>query len=107
MVESLGIAGLVSLIESQAIPLLGAWLVSELLGISKKTKFNGIFQLLFGLLKTVGKELGEQQQKSEPEPQPQTPVVDAAVLSQMVADAVAKAQPKPATKKPAARRATK
>ena len=86
MIETLSIAGIVSLIESQAIPLLGAWLASELIGASKKTKYNGIFQLLVGLLKTLGRELNEP-------PAPPAPV-DPAVISQMVAEAVKQQTPK-------------
>lgn len=57
MLESAVVVALMEIVEVHALPIVGAWLASELLGVSKKTKYNGIFHLAFGLLRAVGKEL--------------------------------------------------
>lgn len=57
MFEGFTVLAIVELLEAHAIPILGAWLGSELMGVSKKTKYNGIFHLGFGLIKAVGKEI--------------------------------------------------
>ena len=63
-----------SFVETSAIPVLGAWLASEMMGVSKKTKYNGIFHLAFGLLKAVGKELREKD-TTQDQTQSQIPLV--------------------------------
>ena len=57
MLESAVVIALMEVVEAHALPVVGAWLASELLGVSKKTKYNGIIHLAFGLLRAVGKEL--------------------------------------------------
>lgn len=68
-----------SFIETSAMPVLGAWLASELMGVSKKTKYNGIFHLAFGLVKAVGKELAKKDTQQPQSALPQVSQVQSAL----------------------------
>ena len=78
-----------SFIETSAMPVLGAWLASELMGVSKKTKYNGIFHLAFGLVKAVGKELAKKDTK-----QPQSALTQVSKV-QSALNQIDQAQSKP------------
>ena len=67
MLEALLIPTILEATEAVAIPALGAWVASEVIGGSK-SKHNSLTGLLLGLLKAVGKELTEQEEKTPPAP---------------------------------------
>ena len=62
MLEALSIPAVVGMLESGALPALSAFIASELIGLSKKTKSNSVLQLLFRVVKAVAKELAAKEE---------------------------------------------
>lgn len=59
-----------ALVEQLAIPAAGAFLASEAIGLSKKTKSNSLLQLVFRIVKAVARELVTEDNANPAEAQP-------------------------------------
>lgn len=64
---------LIALAESAAIPALAAFLSSEIIGLSKRTKSNSVLQLVFRILRAVAVELAEPPASPSVAPEPPQP----------------------------------
>ena len=57
MLELISIPAIVGALESGALPAVGAFLASELIGMSKRTKSNSLLQIVFRVVKAIANEL--------------------------------------------------